>query len=413
VKAASSEAAFVLSGLCGDQGGGFAPGWAEVAEASYGGGDQGEGVVDLFGGGEAGEGEADAGPGAGGGETHGGEDVGGFGGAGLAGGASADGEAFEVEGDDEGFGFDVVEVEAAGVGDAGCSGSVDAALFDLGEDALFEAVAEGGEGRWSVGGSVFGEPLLGYFSGFAEGDDAGYVFGSGAALALVGAAVEHGGEADVASHEEGSDAFGGVDLVTGDCEEVNVFERAFGAEVEGETAYNLDGVGVEERARSVGDGGQRRDGLDDAGLVVGEHDADELCVGADGGQECGGFDDALRGARKERDFDVLFGEGFGGAEDGVVLDAGGDKVSGFAGELWASKGAEEGEVVALGAAGGEDDLGGAAVEEAGDAVAGVIDGGAGELALLVDGAGVAVVLEEEGTHGLEYFREERRCGVGV
>ena len=87
----------------------------------------------------------------------------------------------------------------------------------------------------------------------------------------------------------------------------------------------------------------------------------------------------------------------------MVLDAGGDEVGPF------GKGAEEGEVVALGAAGGEDDLGGAAVEEVGDLLAGVVDGGASELALLMDGTGVAVVLEEEGTHGFEDFGEQR-CG---
>jgi crotonobetainyl-CoA:carnitine CoA-transferase CaiB-like acyl-CoA transferase len=62
----------------------------------------------------------------------------------LAGGASADGEALEVERDDEGFGFEVIEVEVTGVGDPLRAGSVDAGVFDPGEDALFEAVAEGG-----------------------------------------------------------------------------------------------------------------------------------------------------------------------------------------------------------------------------------------------------------------------------
>jgi hypothetical protein len=125
-------------------------GWGEFAEAGYGGGNDFEGFVDFLLGGEAGEGEADAGAGAGGGQAHGGEDVGGFGCAGLAGGASAGGEALEVEGDDEGFGFEVIEVEVAGVGDAGGSAAVDAALVDLRKDALFESVAEGGE----VGGAL-------------------------------------------------------------------------------------------------------------------------------------------------------------------------------------------------------------------------------------------------------------------
>ena len=131
-------------------------GGGEFAEAGYGGGNDFEGFVDLFFGGEAGEGEADAGSGAGGWKAHGGEDVGWFGGAGLAGGASADGEALEVEGDDEGFGFEVIEVEVAGIGDAWCAAAVDSGLVDLGEDALFEAVAEGGELGWAFGGVEMG-----------------------------------------------------------------------------------------------------------------------------------------------------------------------------------------------------------------------------------------------------------------
>ncbi len=53
------------------------------------------------------------------------------------------------------------------------------------------------------------------------------------------------------------------------------------------------------------------------------------------------------------------------------------------------------------------------MEEAVDGVAGMVDCCSGELALLIDGAGVAVVLEEEGTHGLEDLWEERSGGVGV
>jgi hypothetical protein len=118
------------------------------------------------------------------------------------------------------------------------------------------------------------EPGGGEFEGFAKAYDGGYVFGSGAALAFVCAAVEHGGEADVAADEEDSDAFGGVDLVAGESEEVDVLERAFGREIERELARGLDGVGVEEGAGGVGDGGEFGDGLDDAGLVIRVHDAD-------------------------------------------------------------------------------------------------------------------------------------------
>ena len=110
----------------------------------HGDGDEFEGVVYFFFGGEFGEREADTGSGSGGGEAHGREDVGRFGCAGLAGAASADGEAFEVKGDNEGFGFDVVEIDVCGVRYARGSRAVDACFRDLGEDALLEAFAEGG-----------------------------------------------------------------------------------------------------------------------------------------------------------------------------------------------------------------------------------------------------------------------------
>ena len=66
-------------------------------------------------------------------------------------------------------------------------GTVDSGFFDLSEDALFEAVSQGGE----LGGAFGVEPFGGELGGLAEAYDAGYVFGSGAALALVGAAVHH------------------------------------------------------------------------------------------------------------------------------------------------------------------------------------------------------------------------------
>jgi len=45
--------------------------------------------------------------------------------------SAGDREAFEVEGDDERFAFQVVEVQVGGVGNARLAGAVDAALFDL------------------------------------------------------------------------------------------------------------------------------------------------------------------------------------------------------------------------------------------------------------------------------------------
>ena len=156
-----------------------------------------------------------------------------------------------------------------------------------------------------------------------------------------------------------------------------------------------------------GEGGESGERLDGSGFVVGEHDGDEAGFGAEGAGEGFGLDDAVRVAGEEGDFDALFAEGLCGMEDGVVLDGGGDEV------LARLDSAEEGEVVGFCASGGEDDLLGLRVEEAGYGGAGVVDGGAGSLAGLVDGGGVAEVLKVPGAHGLEDLGEERGGGVGV
>lgn len=75
--------------------------------------------------------------------------------------------------------------------------------------------------------------------------------------------------------------------------------------------------------------------------------------------------------------------------------------------------AEESKVVAFRAAGGEDDFGRAAVKQMGDRFAGMIDGRAGLLALLMDGAGVAEALDPEGAHRLDDLGQEGCGGVGV
>src|ERR1700761_3794902 len=74
---------------------------------------------------------------------------------------------------------------------------------------------------------------------------------------------------------------------------------------------------------------------------------------------------------------------------------------------------EECEIVALCSARGEDNLCGSAVQERGDRLASVLNGGAGLLALLVDRRCIAEVLYEIRAHGFEHLRYERCCRIGV
>ena len=223
---------------------------------------------------------------------------------------------------------------------------------------------------------------------------------------------------DAVADEEDSGSLRGVHLVAGDGEEVDVLEgsgEVGPAEVEGELGGGLNGVGMEEDGGVVGLGetGKLADGLDGSGLVVGEHDGDELCVGAEGGFEGVGIDEAVGGGREVGDVEAATVEGLGGVEDGVVLDFGGDEVGGLALVEEGAEDAGEGEVVALGASGGEDDLLGRTVEETGDGGSGVLDGGAGSLTGVVRGAGVAEGLDPEGAHGVDDLGEKRGGGVGV
>ena len=179
------------------------------------------------------------------------------------------------------------------------------------------------------------------------------------------------------------------------------------ADVDGDFAGSLDRVGVEGDAGVGGNFADCFNRLDHAGFVVGHHDADELRVGLEGGADLSRIDHAGGSHGQNGDSDAARLGLFGGVQDRVMLDGGGDEV------IAGAQDAEDGGIVALRAAGGENDFGGAAMEERGDLFAGVLDGGAGALAEVVDGGGVAEGLDEKRPHGLKHLGEQRRGGVGV
>src|ERR1039457_987331 len=69
--------------------------------------------------------------------------------------------------------------------------------------------------------------------------------------------------------------------------------------------------------------------------------------------------------------------------------------------------AKQRQIVALGAAAGEDDLRRTAVQQLGNLLARVLHGGARLLSLLMNGRRVAKLLEEVGTHGLKHFGDRK------
>lgn len=306
----------------------------EFAEVLQGGGEGGDEVIDFGLRMGRAKGDAERGFGLFLREAEGQEGGRGFDGAGGAGRTGADGDAAKVEGNDEGFAFNAIEAEVAGVGEAG----IGAVAMDLGqgEEGVFETVSEAG-GGFGLGG----ESLLEEGGGGTEGGDAGDVFRAGAAAIFVAAAKLEGMERDALADEEGADAFGGAHFVAAEGVEIDA-ELAQG---DGEAAGDLDAVGVEEGAVFVGDGSEFGQGLEGAEFVVGVHDGDEGRIGAEGLPQVGGRDETLRIDGEEGDGMALGLEGLEGGQDGGVFDLAADEVAAGAGV----GDAEEGEVIGFGA----------------------------------------------------------------
>ncbi len=173
-------------------------------------------------------------------------------------------------------------------------------------------------------------------------------------------------------------------------------------DVQVEEAGRLHGVGVDQGTafpRQSRDLGDRLNGPD---LVVGEHDADEKRIGADGGRHGCRLDDPAAIDRHIGDLDSeVRTEIAGGAEHGAVLDGRGDQVPltrpGQGRTL-------EGQVVALGAAAGEHHLVRVAAEHAGHLGAGPGARVGGPSAERVEVRRIAEFAAQIGFHGLEHPR---------
>src|SRR5580658_2753174 len=74
---------------------------------------------------------------------------------------------------------------------------------------------------------------------------------------------------------------------------------------------------------------------------------------------------------------------------------------------------EQGEVVALGAAAGENHFGRTAVQQFGNILASMLHRGTRLLALLMNGRRIPELLDKMRPHRLKHFRQERSCGVVV
>ena len=225
-----------------------------------------------------------------------------------------------------------------------------------------------------------GEPLgeLGLarhrrLAGHREPRDRGRVDRARADVALLATAVQQRGRLQLPAYDERADAVGAADLVPGHGHRVD----ARAGEVEGQLAEGLDGVGVHRDAVGVGDLDDLGDRLHRADLVVGphhRHQGDALGVGLDGRPEGVDVEPAEPVDVDQLDLGALTGQPDQRVEHGVVLDrraqdAHAARVLGPA----RPEQALDGEVVGLGAAGGEHHLARPAAQRPGDRLARLLD----------------------------------------
>ena len=182
---------------------------------------------------------------------------------------------------------------------------------------------------------------------------------------------------------ERADALRPLELVGGERDEV----RAERLDIEVHVRRCLDRVHVEEEALAGPDACRDLgDRLDRADLVVREHDADQDRPVREGRLDLVRIDPAVPVHRHLDDLEAELLEVAQRVADGVVLDGGGDDA--VAAGLAGPGRALEGEVVRLGAAGGEHDLARLGAEICRDLLVGTVQCRPGNATVGVDGAWV-------------------------
>ena len=195
--------------------------------------------------------------------------------------------------------------------------------------------------------------LVGQLHGLGHADDVRHVLGARTAAGFLVPADHKRPAGRTAFDVQGPDPLRRVQLVAGEREQVDVPVFAF--QVDGQLADRLRGVGVKENGR-IGLFGQTRklfDGKDHARLVVGVHDRNQQGLRRQGADELADVEVSLAIDAQEGHVITVPLQILADFENGRMLDDGGDDMPPV---RVRAGGAHDGRVVALGSAGGEENL---------------------------------------------------------
>ena len=319
--------------------------------------------------------------------------------AGHAGRATGDGQSLQVERDHQRLAFQVIEPEIRRIRHSRRFPAIDSSLIHARKNALLQPVAQCGEPR----GTVARDEGLRHLRRMSQPDDARQVLRAGAALAFLRSAEEQRLRMRAPPDVECAGALRPMELVAGDGQQI----AADRLHIDRHLARRLHRIGMEVHIGFLRDGADLSHRLQCADLVVGHHHADELRIRPKGTAYVLGINHAGRIDGQKRDLDAAIAQPLRRMEHGMMLDGAGDKV------IARLQHAGQGQVIALRAAAGEDDLRRAAPQQARHLLAGTLHGGPGTLAVKVDGGGVAELLGKPRAHGREHLRRERRGGIGI
>ena len=233
----------------------------------------------------------------------------------------------------------------------------------------------------------------GQLAGTPEADDARQVLGARSPAPLLATAAQQGLGLEPLADDEGADALGSAELVRRKRQEIH----AEGIHVDRQLAARLDRIAMDAHALPMGQLDDGTDGLDHAGLVVGEHDRDQCRTGSRQlPLECRQVQAPLGIDRNPHGIRC-------GREHGLVLDGrDGNRTARGAQRL----------IIGLGAAAREHHLGRRGPDHGRDQPARVLEGAPRLAAGSMHGRRIAHTLEDF-VHGHDHGRPDRRGRIVV
>ena len=310
-------------------------------------------------------------------------------------------DALVVQQQQQGFALDALKAEADVAGQTVRPVTVQFTVGDPVQPGN-QPVPQGAQ----AGGVGF-HPGAGLGEGRCHAHDGGDVLGTGPLVPLLCAAPDERLQRQPLPGIQRADALGPVELVRGEGEQVDLLRL----HVDEQMPRSLHRVGVEEHALLPANRADLRNGLDGADLVVGVHDGHQAGILADGLCHLLRGDQAAAVHIQQCHVIALLFQLLQGVQHSVVLKGGGDDVL-LAPARAQGSGGQDGLVVRLAAAGGEDDLPRVAAQAACDASTCVLQRLPGLLPEGIQAGGVSIQLIQIGDHGLDgSLAHPGRCGI--